>query len=86
MAWSAVSELFGERQGRDTRGFKELVSDWLKETIKSERVRCEKAEKGEVWVRVGSALLKQEVLIREEELRHWLLKHDLKLKKLLVSL
>lgn len=73
--WQGLNHLL--RQKKTERQWQEVdvrhwVTQYLAAELKSPEVYCESATAGQVIVRVGSALLKQEVLLLEYDLQQQL--------------
>lgn len=85
--WEAVGKLFDDdKAGLNESDMKYAVEKLLRDWLKSNEVRCERVESGRVVVRVLSPALRQEVLMRESQLKVELKKqHDYQMNKLLVS-
>ncbi len=84
--WEAVGKLIDEdKTGLDEVDMKFVVERRLRGWLKSSEVRCEKVEGGKVVVQVMSPALRQEVMLRESELRVELeQKHGYRMIRLLV--
>ena len=85
--WEELGNLFNQgKQGLDETDMRFAVERLLKEWLKSSEVRCEKVEDGRVVVRVLSPALRQEVLLREAQLKTELKRqYDYRVSKLSVT-